>query len=412
MTHTDAVENTSSDRINATSTPMLTEHTINVLLVDDQAIIGEAVRRMLAAETDIRFHFCSDPIQAVKVAAELSPTVILQDLVMPEVDGLTLVKFYRANPKTHDIPLIVLSTKEEPETKAEAFALGANDYLVKLPDKVELIARIRYHSAGYIAQLQRNEAYRALVESQKTLAAELAEAAAYVKSLLPSPLANQPNADWRFVPSTQLGGDALGYHWIDEDHLAIYLLDVCGHGVGAALLSISAMNVIRSQTLPNTDFLKPAEVLAALNESFQMEKHNNMYFTIWYGVYDKKQRQLSYSSGGHPPAVLINGSDFATAQPVLLESGGAIIGALQGVTFRSAVCELQPYAKLYVFSDGTYEIFQPDGTLWELENFVQLLNSPMPQDVSDLDHIVSRITAIRGMNTFDDDFSLMRVSFF
>lgn len=399
------------DLISPLTTARLTTHAIKVLLVDDQAIIGEAVRRMLATDNDINFHFCSDPTQAIKMATKLSPTVILQDLVMPEVDGLTLVKLYRANPKTRDIPLIVLSTMEEPATKAEAFGLGANDYLVKLPDKVELIARIRYHSAGYIAQLQRNEAYQALVESQKKLAAELAEAAAYVRSLLPAPITGEQEADWRFVPSTQLGGDALGYHWLDDDHLAMYLLDVCGHGVGAALLSISAINVIRSRTLPRTNFLQPAEVLAALNESFQMEKHNNMYFTIWYGVYDKRQRRISYSCGGHPPAVLITGPDATSARPVFLETGGTIIGAIKGVTFKSGVCEVQRYAKMYIFSDGTYEIFRPDGSLWQLDDFVRLLASPTPQGISDLDHIVTAISAIRGTNTFDDDFSLIRMCF-
>jgi len=330
---------------------------------------------------------------------------------MPEVDGLTLVKMYRVHPKTRDIPLIVLSTREEPTTKAEAFGLGANDYLVKLPDKVELIARIRYHSAGYIAQLQRNEAYQALLESQKRLAAELAEAAAYVRSLLPAPMTGEQKAEWRFLPSAELGGDALGYHWIDDDHLAIYLLDVCGHGVGAALLSITAINVIRTRTLPRTDFLQPGEVLAALNDSFQMERHNGMYFSIWYGVYDKRQRRISYSCGGHPPAVLITGPDAASARPVLLDTGGIIIGALKGATFRSDVCEVQPYSKMYLFSDGTYEIFQPDGSLWGMEDFVRLLASPAPEGVSDLDHIVASIHAIRGQETFDDDFSLMRVCF-
>ena len=411
MTQPEILQSTSPGPTSPMTAARLTTHTIKVLLVDDQAMIGEAVRRLLAADEDINFHFCSDPTQALKMAMDLSPTVILQDLVMPEVDGLTLVKFYRANPKTRDIPLIVLSTREEPATKADAFALGANDYLVKLPDKVELIARIRYHSAGYIAQLQRNEAYQALLESQKKLAAELAEAAAYVRSLLPATMTGRPQAEWRFIPSTELGGDALGYHWLDNDHLAMYLLDVCGHGVGAALLSISAMNVIRSRTLPRTNFLQPSEVLAALNDSFQMEKHNNMYFTIWYGVYDKRQRLISYSCGGHPPAVLITGQDEASARPVLLETGGTIIGAMTGVKFRTAVHELQPYAKLYIFSDGAYEIFQPDGSLWMLEDFVRLLASPTPQGVSDLDHIVSTITAIHGTDTFDDDFSLVKVCF-
>lgn len=411
MTQPDPQNATIPSPSNPLTTTGLTPHTISVLLVDDQVMIGEAVRRMLAADKDIELHFCNDPTRAVKMAMEISPTLILQDLVMPEVDGLTLVKFYRANPKTRDIPLIVLSTREEPTTKAEAFSLGANDYLVKLPDKVELIARIRHHSAGYIAQLQRNEAYQALLESQKKLAAELAEAAAYVRSLLPPPMTGDPTAEWRFLPSTALGGDALGYYWLDEDHLAIYLLDVCGHGVGAALLSISAMNVIRSRTLPHTNFLDPGEVLMGLNESFQMEKHNGMYFTIWYGVYDRKQRRIAYSCGGHPPAVLITGADETSAKPILLQTGGTIIGAINGMRFGSEVCEVQPYAKMYLFSDGTYEVFRPDGTPFLFEDFVRVLASPMPQGVSDLDHIVASINSISGTDTFDDDFSLMKMCF-
>lgn len=154
---------------NKSSEIKLTHHRITVLLVDDQIMVGEAVRRMLAPEEDIDFHYCQDAAMAIKMANQISATVILQDLVMPEVDGLTLVRYFRANEATRDVPLIVLSSKEEPKTKAEAFALGANDYLVKLPDRLELIARIRYHSRGYINLLERNEAYNALLESQKKL---------------------------------------------------------------------------------------------------------------------------------------------------------------------------------------------------------------------------------------------------
>ncbi|MBU0675873.1 MAG: diguanylate cyclase [Proteobacteria bacterium] len=142
---------------------------ITVLLVDDQAMIAEAVRRALIEE-DLDFHYCQDPTAAVKMALELKPTIILQDLVMPEIDGLTMVKFYRANPALAQVPIIVLSTKEDPEIKGKAFEFGANDYLVKLPDKVELIARIRYHSRAYIAQMERDEAFRALEKSRMELA--------------------------------------------------------------------------------------------------------------------------------------------------------------------------------------------------------------------------------------------------
>lgn len=143
---------------NAMTETLLAEHKITVLLVDDQAMIGESVRRMLTTELDIDFHYCQDPIKAIQQANRIRPTVILQDLVMPEIDGLTLVRYFRANRQTQNVPLIVLSSKEEARTKAEAFALGANDYMVKLPDPLEVIARIRYHSRGYINLLERNEA--------------------------------------------------------------------------------------------------------------------------------------------------------------------------------------------------------------------------------------------------------------
>jgi signal transduction histidine kinase len=159
-------------------------HGVIVLLIDDQAMVGEAVRRMLANEHDIAFHYCNDPSQAMPLAAEISPTVILVDLVMPQIDGLTLVKFFRANPSTRDIPIIVLSTTEDPQVKANAFTKGANDYIVKLPDRLELLARIRHHSQGYINLLDKNAAFKALQESQKALeqAKEIAEAATRAKS--------------------------------------------------------------------------------------------------------------------------------------------------------------------------------------------------------------------------------------
>jgi sigma-B regulation protein RsbU (phosphoserine phosphatase) len=270
------------------------DHPIKILLVDDQPIVFEAVSRMLAGETDMELRYCADPAMAVPEALKFSPTVILQDLIMPDIDGLTLVKWYRAHPKLKDIPLIVLSSREEPATKAEAFASGANDYLVKLPDGIELIARIRYHSRAYIALLERNEAYEALT-------ADLAQAAEYVMSLLPKPVADgSVTTEWRFIPCAQLGGDSLGYHWIDPENFAIYLLDVTGHGVGAALFSVSALEAIRTHSLPGVDFRVPEDVLRAMNQFFPMQQHNDLFLTCWYGVYHLPDRRLRYASGGHP----------------------------------------------------------------------------------------------------------------
>lgn len=150
---------------------------IKVLLIDDQQIIGEAVRRMLTSEKEIVFRHCIDPTVAIQTIKEYQPTVILQDLVMPEIDGLLLVKFLRAdNSPSRNIPLIVLSSKEEPAIKVKAFQLGANDYLVKLPDRMELIARIRYHSQAYIDSLKRQEA-------EERLKAENIQQALYIEQV-------------------------------------------------------------------------------------------------------------------------------------------------------------------------------------------------------------------------------------
>ncbi len=142
---------------------------ILVLLVDDQAMVAEGVRRMLEADPSIAFHYVSDPKQALESAIKIGPTVILQDLVMPGVNGLDLLKEYRNSPFTRAIPVIVLSSKEEPAVKRIAFESGANDYMVKLPHRIELLARVRLHSEAYIHELQRQRTFQALEASQREL---------------------------------------------------------------------------------------------------------------------------------------------------------------------------------------------------------------------------------------------------
>ena len=147
------------------------EDRVSVLLVDDQVLVFEAIRRALAGQPNLDLHYCADAREALAMASRIKPCVILQDLVMPGADGLALVEQLRANPATRDTSIIVLSTNEDPQVKGRAFALGANDYLVKLPDKIELAARIRHHAQACLNLSQRDAAYRALRESQQQLIA-------------------------------------------------------------------------------------------------------------------------------------------------------------------------------------------------------------------------------------------------
>ncbi|MFA6915301.1 MAG: SpoIIE family protein phosphatase [Parachlamydiales bacterium] len=392
------------------TTPLLkplSTFVISVLLIDDQEIIGETIRSMLSDQTDISFHYCKDPSYAIDKAMEVNPTVILQDLVMPDIDGLELTRYFRAHEKTRDIPLIVLSSKEDPAIKAEAFAVGANDYMVKLPDKLELIARIRYHSNAYIRLLERNEAYEKLRESQHLLNDELAEAAQYVRSQLPNPMKSGPRANWQFTPSQQLGGDAFGYHWIDDDHFVIFLLDVCGHGIGAALLSISVMNVLQSQTLSLTDYKDPKAVMHSLNAIFPMEKHNNMFFTIWYGVWCKSKGQLSYSSAGHPPAVLFQPGKSSQK----LRTEGIVIGAISDAEFSCSTCEVPLGSQLYVFSDGVYEVTNPSQGMMHLDDLLKILDKVSANPSSALKDIQKAVHSFSRTKEVSDDYSIVQIIF-
>jgi sigma-B regulation protein RsbU (phosphoserine phosphatase) len=382
---------------------------VTVLLVDDQVIVGETVRRMLAGEPDIAFHYCQDPARAIPMANELQPTVILQDLVMPDVDGLQLVKFFRANPATRDTPLVVLSSKEEPVIKARAFALGANDYLVKLPDRLEVLARARYHSRGYRSLLERNEAYRQLAERERALAEEVAAAARYVQSLLPPPLAGPVAIDWRYVPSTYLAGDMFGYQWLDPEHLAVFLLDVSGHGVGSALLAVSAANLLTARSLPGCDLRDPGGVLTQLNTVFPMEKQNDKYFTIFYGVYRPADRTLRYSNAGHPAALLFPGPGADGVRE--LDSVGPGVGMVPEMPFETVTAEVPPGARLLVYSDGVFEIAQPGGPMWTYREFTAHIAPLAAAGGPVIDPHLAFVRRLHGGDVLGDDFSFLDVVF-
>ena len=382
-------------------------HPIKVLLVDDQPMVGETVRRMLADEPHVEFRFCPDPAAAIDTANAFKPTVILQDLVMPDIDGLQLVRYFRANSGTRDVPLVVLSSKEEPTVKARAFALGANDYMVKLPDKLEVVARVKYHSRGYVALLERNEAYRELAETQKEMAAELARAARYVQSLLPAPLTSGPiKIAWKFVPSTQLAGDMFGYHWIDADHLALYLLDVSGHGVGSALLAVSAGNVLSANSIPGADPRDPGAVVTKLNDMFQMERQDGKYFTIWYGVYKPAGKTLLYCNAGHPPALLLSGGTLHS-----LEADAPAVGMMPDMPYDTRSVTLIDGARLLVFSDGIMEIEQADGAMWPFNDFLARLTGELATDGDLIGRHLDYVRALGGKDALADDFSMMDVRF-
>ncbi len=248
--------------------------------------------------------------------------------------------------------------------------------------------------------------------AEAALKAELMEAADYVQSLLPIPTIEPVRIDSRFIPSQQLGGDCFDYYWLDEDHLAIYLLDVSGHGSRAALLSVSVLNFLRSRFLPNTNFYQPNQVLSALNQAFQMDRQRNMYFTIWYGVYNRRTRTLLYSCAGHPPAILITKNAANLVEVKQLFTSGCIpIGMFPQAKYINDSCHIEPGSNLYIFSDGIYEIPLPNGRIWQLDDFIQVLADYTQNNQSSLENILQAVRSLNFDDTFNDDVSLLHLIF-
>ncbi|MGC2625662.1 MAG: SpoIIE family protein phosphatase, partial [Candidatus Udaeobacter sp.] len=196
------------------------------------------------------------------------------------------------------------------------------------------------------------QAYDTLRTTQEALNAELAGAVDYVMSLLPRPIREERlSADWFMVTSAQLGGDGLGYHWIDSQRFAFYLLDVSGHGVKSALLAVSIIDTLRTCGLADTDWNDPGAVLRALNRVYFSQSHDHLYFTIWYGIADLAHGILRYAGGGHPPAVL---RAAGCTKPKLAASGPPV-GCFGHASYPTLEVPLLFPTELYLFSDGVFE---------------------------------------------------------
>jgi serine phosphatase RsbU (regulator of sigma subunit) len=251
--------------------------------------------------------------------------------------------------------------------------------------------------------------HRREVAATEEMERDLVAARSYVESLLPARLTTGPiRTDWLFEPSARIGGDALGYHSIDEHHFALYVMDVAGHGTGAALHAASVINVMRKQALPGVDMREPGQVLHGLNAMFPMHEYGDMYFTAWYGVYLKRKRQLRYCSGGHHPGYLVGPArDKATP----LETRNVMLGAQPDHEYRAADTKVVAGSMLYLFSDGVFEVETANAGQRGLDDFLPLLLAPMSGTPSEPERLVGEVRRLTRRGVFEDDLTLLVVTF-
>ena len=148
-----------------------------------------------------------------------------------------------------------------------------------------------------------------------------------------------------------------------------------------------------------------------MNNAFLMEKHNEMYFTIWYGVYNKTSRELNYSGAGHPPALLISGPCDAPTGCQQLESQGPMNGAVEDLPYDALTLTVEPGSRLYLYSDGICELHRPDGSMWPFSEFVAAMSAPLALSESAIDRIHTTGRRVQADSPFLDDFSILEVMF-
>jgi len=235
------------------------------------------------------------------------------------------------------------------------------------------------------------------------LSGELKSAAKYVASILPGDLHGPVQVRSRYLPSRELGGDSFGYSWIDDDHLIVYLIDVSGHGVEPALLSISVHNMLRSRSMPMATLLSPEQVLAELNRLFGMDVHDDHYFTMWYGVYQASARLLHYAAAGHPPALALTDEDgIVNAKPL---GGTAIpVGMFTDSVFAGDTYRVPAGAQILLCSDGVL------GDRLSFADFTELCEETAAAPGWSPASLIARLRATAG-GTFDDDCALVQLTF-
>lgn len=370
-----------------------------ILVIDDDPTARLFVQRALQ-EQGYDVTLAGGGQEGIRQAKQLYPDLIICDWMMPGMDGLEVCRQIKADPQLSTTFFILLTARESVEDRVMGLDTGADEFLSRPIKTIELQARVR-------AGLRLHQLARDLQMQKNLLEAEFAEAAVYVRSLLPHPVGGKISIDARFIPSSRLGGDCFDYFWLDPDYLVMYLLDVSGHGLGAALLSVAVLNLLRSHSLPDANFYQPHDVLRALNETFQMNSQNEKYFTMWYGVYNQSKRQLTYASAGHPPAILITQPPGDAIQIRQFRTPTLPIGVMTEAQFTSYRYIIPPRSLLYIFSDGLYELNQTDDR-WGLESFIDLL--AQQESNTSLDQVLQQIHTLSQVNTFNDDVSLLRVN--
>jgi sigma-B regulation protein RsbU (phosphoserine phosphatase) len=391
---------------------------MHILVVDDNS-----VNRMLAA-TSLRkwgheVTLAVDGVEALEILSTEKISFVVSDWMMPRMDGLELCSRIRAANFSRYIYFILLTAKGETTEIVEGMQAGADDFVTKPFHPEELKARIR--AGERVLQLERNldEHNKKLDKAYSIIRRDLDAAAKLQKSLLPSNAASLVSGvkfDWLFMPCAFLGGDLFNFFPLDESHVGFYLLDVAGHGIPSAVLSVSLGKILSPQPIqsgilkhyvpdpPHYAITPPAAVIQELNSRFQLDDDATQYFTIVYGIIDTQRHKIRLCQAGHPSPIVLK----AGARSSLVGTDGFPVGMLPDVEYDELEFDFSPGDRLFIYSDGITECANKNSEPFSVEYLMRLVEvlqaAPLNEVMSELEH---NLRLWREGDSFEDDVTML-----
>ena len=346
--------------------------------------------------------------------------MVISDWMMPEMDGLELLRRIRASERPGYVYTILLTARTEKEDILAGMESGADDFITKPFDKDELLARLKVGLR--ITDLERDLAHRnqELEKINERMRRDLEAAAKIQQSLLPAqlPVCENVNFAWKYVPCDELAGDTLNLFRLDEDHIGLYLLDVSGHGVPAALLSVNLSrilnpnpeqsNLLKEQSPGTSSYhlVQPEEVADRLNQRFPLDSCTEQYFTIQYGLLNVKSNSLTFISAGHPPMIHLKADGSSQAIQVRSMPIGFMVGV--GKVYTEQNLDLKDGDRLYFYSDGIIEAMNPQKEQFGIECLLETLNNARTLSLQEsLDQITDELDHWTVGQGCGDDVSLL-----
>ena len=318
-----------------------------VLLVDDAKANLDILVEGLKA--DHKLSLALNGEMALQIAARTPPDLVLLDIMMPGLDGYEVCRRLRRRPETAEVPIMFLSALEEVQNKTRGFEAGANDYLTKPFDLLEVKARVR--------SLLKAKAYNDAVKEQ--IAGELRVAREIQMGMLPHDFAGIERAYGVEIgavlePAREVGGDLYGVCAAAKDRLVVFLGDVSGKGIPASMFMVRAISLAR---LLARETLEPERILARLNDELAIDNPSGMFVTFLCAVFDPGSGHLSLANAGHCRPVLL-----AAGQPPrwAVRHLGTALGFEPGLAFERTDLTLRAGDTLVLYTDGVSEAFNPE----------------------------------------------------